>query len=113
MTGTSTTNTEPGVIAHALHALADHIAKHQLPAPAEFQISGDADEQPRRLELHLSGCDAIAWSTSIAIDDYSREAAGRGSLVEWHLVQGRLPDTGVRVQLQWCWMANTSKRVSA
>lgn len=97
MTGTSTTNTQAGVVAHALHALADHIERHQLPLFAEFQINND------RLELHLSGHDAEAWWTSLegCIDDAQALPAVAGSPVEWVTVQGRLPDTGVRVQLQW------------
>lgn len=99
MTGTSTTNTEPGVVAHALRALADHIERHQLPTPAEFQL----DDDTRRLELHLSGCDAERWWTPLRIagcvEDVRSEPAGRG--VEWMYLDARLPDSGVRVRLQW------------
>lgn len=90
---------EAGVVAHALHALANHIEAHHLPTPAEFQI----DDDTRRLELHLAGGDAKAWMTSLGtgITDIQTAPAARDSALQWITIHGQLPDTGVRVQLQW------------
>lgn len=104
MTEHTSTDITPRVFAYALHALADHIAGHALPVPAEMQL----DEESRRLEIHLSLTDSDRWVASLpltCVDDFDVQAAVRGGLVEWVTVQARLPETGVRIQLQWCRMA--------
>ena len=98
MTETSTTSTTAGgVTAHALHALADHIAAHQLPAPSEIRI------ETTHLELAISSEGSRAWSSSLqgSVDSIDRSQGGKGISLEWLTLKGRLPSTGVRVHVQW------------
>lgn len=107
MTETSTTtNTAGGIAAHALHALADHIAAHQLPAPSEIQI------EDTHIELSIAGSGARAWRHSMlgSVDDIVREPAVRGVPLEWVTLKGRLPESGVRVHVRWIRQLRTATR---
>jgi hypothetical protein len=92
---TSTTTAQrAGVIAHALRALADHVAAHLLDL-GEVVVNED------HLDISISGCDAAVWKASLrdGVDTIDRRAAARE--VDSVTLTGRLPDTGVRVELTW------------
>lgn len=98
MTETSTTHPQPtGVVVHALHALANHIEQHTLVGPGEITV------HEKHLELSIAGADARAWRESLrgCVDDIVRETAVRGIPLEWVTLKGRLPSSGVRVEVRW------------
>lgn len=86
---------DPGVVGHALTALGHHITQHQLPAPGDITVEAD------HIAINVEGFAAVAWRRSIVDVTFTREPAIRGSRLEWVTASGRLPDTGVRVQLSW------------
>lgn len=98
MTEISTTNVQPaGVIAHGLHALANHLDQHALAGPSEITL------HDKYLELSIDGATARAWRESLrgCVDDIVRETAVRGIPLEWVTLKGRLPSSGVRVEVRW------------
>ncbi|AIY17747.1 hypothetical protein GUY44_06935 [Pimelobacter simplex] len=92
---TPTTSQRAGIVAHALHALANHIATHHLPEPGSIEIEHD------HLEFHIAGDDAAVWIASLGagVDDVIEQRREHGLTV--HRVEGRLPNTGVRVIVEW------------
>lgn len=85
---------EPGVVAHALAALGAHIGEHQLPNPGQIEVTAD------RVVINVPGSDARAWRSSITVDTISRDGEP-GSTVEYVVLNGRLPASGVRVQVEY------------
>lgn len=85
---------EPGVIAHGLRALADHIETHHLPAPH------GVDVRPAHLSVRIPSNGAEAWAVTLAGGDGIR-CLTAGSDVGYWETRGLLPDTGVRVRLTW------------
>lgn len=91
----ATTSERAGVVAHALHALANHIASHHLPEPGSIEIEHD------HLEFHIAGDDAAVWTSSLdgGVDQYVTQRQVHGITV--HHVEGRLPNSGVQVVVEW------------
>lgn len=83
-----------GVVAHALTALGAHIGAHQLPNPSDITVKAD------RVVLSLAGRDAAVWRRSVLADSVKRDGMP-GSAIAYVVLTGRLPDSGVRVQLEW------------
>lgn len=100
---TSSTVQRAGVVAHALHALADHVAAH-------FLDLGEVVVNEDHLDIAISGYDAKVWKASLrdGVDTVDRRAAARA--VDAVTLTGRLPDTGVRVELSWVEMAPAGAR---
>lgn len=100
---TSTTAQRAGIVAHALHALADHVAAHLLDL-GEVVVNED------HLDISISGCDAAVWKASLreGVDVIERHAAA--DAVDSVTLTGRLPDTGVRVELTWVELAPAGVR---
>lgn len=95
MTETSTTNTNPaGVVAHGLHALAEHFDYRSLPAPLSITVA------PKALIVHIPTQGAERWAVTLADGDGIHCV----DIVDGHAhfqTRGLLPDTGVRVVLTW------------
>lgn len=91
---TSDTARRAGVVAHALHALADHIEEHHLPEPGSIEIED-------HLEFHVRGDDAAVWQASLrhCVDKIATRPTHEG--MEVVTVTGRLPASGVRVAVEW------------
>lgn len=84
------------VVAHALHALADHIDRYHLPEPGSLEL------EEHHLEFAVRGDDAAVWQASLGdgVDEIHKVAAP-DSVLETCTITGRLPDTGVRVVIEW------------
>lgn len=93
------TTQRAGVVAHALRALADHIEAHHLPEPGSIEIEAD------HLEFHIQSGDALVWATSLgeSLDRFD-ETPHDGTTVTGCRVEGRLPDSGVKVAIEWVWV---------
>lgn len=104
---TTSTTQRAGVVAHALHALADHIERHHLPEPGSIEIETD------HIEFAIQGDDVAVWAASLGdgLDklDEIRETNGVSS----HRAEGRLPDSGVRVAFEWVWIVSGNRIVPA
>lgn len=95
MLETSSTNTIPvGVIAHAMRAVAAHLFDHHLPAPLSIQVTQERDAILVQVDSSQSSIEA--WTQSLHIDQASEHQRGHVRYVTRH---GRLPDSGVRVDL--------------
>ncbi|MDN4173960.1 hypothetical protein QWY28_13445 [Nocardioides sp. SOB77] len=101
MTGTSTAtdtaavSVSTAVVAHGLMALGLHMATRDLPLYADCDTP--ASGHPiNRIEIQLSPISMLPWSESIEVDEIIETPRGRAR--EVHCL-GRLPDTGVRVDL--------------
>lgn len=84
----------PGVVSHSLIALGTHIGERQLPNPGQIEIERDA------IVISVAGSDARAWRQSVIVDSVSRDGVP-GSAVEYVVLDGRLPDSGVRVRVEY------------
>lgn len=94
------TNTEPGVVAHALRALAEHFDYRGLAAPRMVIVEDD------HIRVSVSGHDDIAerWAVTLAAGDGVRCTSITDGCSHWE-TNGLLPDSGVRVQLTWARLA--------
>lgn len=92
---TSSTAQRAGVVAHALHALADHIDQHHLPEPGSIEIEAD------RFEFSVQATDAYVWGASLdgGVDEFTQ--APLAGDMESCTVTGRLPNSGVNVVITW------------
>lgn len=98
MPDTSSTTRKPsGVLVHAMRAVAAHIFDNDLPVPMTIDFDDLLDE----VTIHVSRDAAEAWVASLAIDQVEEKpytTSARRAVVHVHR-HGRLPDTGVRVDL--------------
>lgn len=114
MTETSTTNTTPahpaGAVAHALQALTGHWIARRLPRPETIDLPNGREFDG--LIVTVISTQADAWTGGdFVIDERHEDAPFYGSAFHWCRVDGRLPDTGVRVRIQW--LSRTRQEVSA
>ncbi|MEV5001993.1 hypothetical protein [Nocardioides sp. LML1-1-1.1] len=93
---TLSTTQRAELVAHALHALADHIDRYHLPEPGSIEL------EEHHLQFAIRGDDAAVWQASLldGVDEV-RKVAAPDSVLESCIVTGRLPDTGVRVVIEW------------
>lgn len=102
-----TTSTKPGYVrTHGLQALAHHVTDWHLPGPWSIDLSGHVYDG---LYVNLPADDSVAWTSSIVVDSTSFEEYPG---YRHYSVDGRLPDTGVRIRLTWI-DAGTMQAVSA
>lgn len=96
-TNTPTTQ-HAGIVGHALTALGHHITTNNLTAPSDLQF----DDELTRIEFTIPGSAAGAWRRSLhgCVDNIVRDTNSTYGL-EWVTLTGRLPDTGVRIQIEW------------
>lgn len=87
------TSLEPGVVAHAMRALAEHFDTKGLPAPLSVTVTG----RDLLVQVHADG--AERWAASLADGD-GITCLGSGD-VGYLRTGGLLPDSGVRVRLTW------------
>jgi len=101
---------ESGVVAHALRALADHIEQRHLPAPVSIGML------PRELNVRIPGDRAEEWAASLVAGDGIRclatQTVHHTRLSNFETC-GLLPDTGVRLRLQWSTWTLSSVEASA
>lgn len=84
----------------ALLALATHMLDHHLPAPVDLRLPAGGD---RCLVVFFAdSADGYDWidAAVFAQDDHSVVASVNGEF-EHVRYDGRLPDSGVRVRVQW------------
>lgn len=91
------------LVAHALHALADHIDRYHLPEPGSIEI------EDNHLQFAIRGDDAPVWQASLrdGVDEFIQTAAP-DSVLQTCTVTGRLPDTGVQVVIEWVQLKTSS-----
>lgn len=85
--------TEPGIVTHALRALAEHIDERHLTAPVAIDV------RPDYLNVRIPSRGAEAWTATLADGD-GLDCFTATDVVYWHTT-GLLPDSGVRVRLDW------------
>lgn len=91
-----------GHLTAATRALLDHIDSRGLPYPSEIAAPRPHHEQPALTVYITNRRHANAWLASIAIDHEDNDLRGSsidGSPYIRTLVDGRLPDTGIRITL--------------
>jgi hypothetical protein len=96
----------PGVVAHALAALGAHIGEHELANPGQIEVASDA------VVINVAGSDARSWRQSIVVDTISRDGVPGGA-VEYVVLDGRLPASGVRVRVEYLRRSPSAGRVTA
>lgn len=96
MTTTAPIDHPPGVIAHALRALADHIDTNPtLPAP----LTATFDRSSNSVLVHVAVDDATPWVATVNIDRAYDETFTYNGRRSTHVYrEGRLP-LGVRVRI--------------
>lgn len=97
----STQGSQSGVFAHALEAIANHIATHQLPAPRDISrpVFG-----PLGIEVVLDPFeDWRTWIDSVVVDAEHNEDRPADQDVPYDRIRTRwmvrLPDSGVRLSI--------------
>lgn len=95
METTQSTAERAGIVGHALTALGHHIATYHLPEPGSIEVEHD------HLEFHIAGDDAAVWAASLGqrVDAFTEEKRDNGIAV--CRAEGRLPDSGVAVVIEW------------
>ena len=106
-TSTTTTSQRAGVVAHALRALADHIETYHLPEPGSIDIETD------HIEFAVQGDDVAVWAASLGegIDNLDETRQPHG--IHACRAEGRLPDSGVRVAIEWVWFVKGNRTLTA
>lgn len=88
----------------ALMAIAVHIFEHALHAPHSIAIDRTGP-RAHAVTISLHHDSADAWVDSIAVDARTSEPVSNldifGKPMLRHVVSGRLPDMGIRVQLRF------------
>jgi hypothetical protein len=88
-----------GVLAHGLHALADHMAERNL-TPESIELPGYFDFDG--LTVVVLANQAKAWTSGgFVLDQYDEQPPTPASIYYWCWADGRLADTGVRVRISW------------
>lgn len=111
MEGTSTTTTHTGtrspavtaaIVAHGLMALGMHMAEHNLPLYLDVETPTACIGRPiDRIVVQLSDQSVDAWADSIEVDSVTFTTLDDVALVEERHILGRLPNSGVRVDLMY------------
>lgn len=87
------------LVAHALMALGMHMAENNLPLYLDLETPAAVANRGDRLAVHL-GAEALdTWIASIEVDDITTDPIDDAVFTETFHVLGRLPNTGVRVDL--------------
>ncbi|WP_435744991.1 hypothetical protein [Nocardioides sp. SYSU DS0663] len=97
MTTTTDTAVTAAVTAHGLMALGLHMAERNLPLYLDIETPA-AGSRLDRILVQLDPTSMIAWVDSVETDELREDHRDR--LREVHCF-GRLPDTGVRVDLYY------------
>lgn len=94
---TPSTAQRAGIVAHALRSLADHLERFHLPEPGSIEFSSD------RIEFSITGGDSAVWQASLgdALDKIDKRTSHESEGVEYVTITGRLPDSGVMVEIDW------------
>lgn len=96
----------------AFMAIATHLFEHQLDVPHSIAIDRHGPNAGRIVvAVHHESADA--WVESIAIDAHTTEPVSNRDIFNKpmlrHRVEGRLPDLGIRVQLRFFEVLETTK----
>lgn len=89
-----------GIVAHSLIALGMHIAEHNLPLYTGLRTPDACTDDRDHLTIHLAGEPLLtAWAESIEVDDITVEPRNSDVYPFARHYHGRLPNSGVRVEL--------------
>ncbi len=112
MNASSTTTYTPtpavstGIVAHALMGLGMHMAEHNLPLYLDVETPSAATLRTlNRLVIQLDAHTIDPWMSSIEVDDITSTRIDDSPFSTDFHVLGRLPGTGVRVDLHYLALA--------